>query len=301
MDKIAILIPCYNEAKTIAKVVSDFKREIPEAVVYVYDNNSSDETAKIAQNNGAIVRHEYQQGKGNVIRRMFAEIDAECYVMVDGDDTYPAEYAREMCEKVLKDVTFGYDEHVVLDHLNLKVMDAEQVTLAGRTGAGKSTILKLLLGLYEPQGGEVLIHGRPAVTVREEEKRKLFGYVEQTFHMVPGTVRDQITLYDENIPADRVKAVAELIGLDDVIENSENGYDTKCTPELFSQGQWQLLSIARAAVAEPQMLLFDEITANLDAETEKAVLLALKRVAKDRTVISISHRTSAELGRIIYL
>ena len=200
-----------------------------------------------------------------------------------------------------RDVTFGYDEHVVLDHLNLKVMDAEQVTLAGRTGAGKSTILKLLLGLYEPQGGEVLIHGRPAAAVREEEKRKLFGYVEQTFHMVPGTVRDQITLYDETIPADRVKAVAELTGLDDVIESFENGYDTKCTPELFSQGQWQLLSIARAAVAEPQMLLFDEITANLDAETEKAVLLALKRVAKDRTVISISHRTSAELGRIIYL
>lgn len=200
-----------------------------------------------------------------------------------------------------RDVTFGYDEHVVLDHLNLKVMDAEQVTLAGRTGAGKSTILKLLLGLYEPQGGEVLIHGRPAAAVREEERRKLFGYVEQTFHMVPGTVRDQITLYDETIPADRVKAVAELTGLDDVIESSENGYDTKCTPELFSQGQWQLLSIARAAVAEPQMLLFDEITANLDAETEKAVLLALKRVAKDRTVISISHRTSAELGRIIYL
>ena len=200
-----------------------------------------------------------------------------------------------------RDVTFGYDEHVVLDHLNLKVMDAEQVTLAGRTGAGKSTILKLLLGLYEPQGGEVLIHGRPAAAVREEERRKLFGYVEQTFHMVPGTVRDQITLYDETIPADRVKAVAELTGLDDVIESSENGYDTKCTPELFSQGQWQLLSIARAAVAEPQMLLFDEITANLDAETEKAVLLELKRVAKDRTVISISHRTSAELGRIIYL
>ena len=200
-----------------------------------------------------------------------------------------------------RDVTFGYDEHVVLDHLNLKVMDAEQVTLAGRTGAGKSTILKLLLGLYEPQSGEVLIHGRPAVTVQEEEKRKLFGYVEQTFHMVPGMVRDQITLYDETIPADRVKAVAELTGLDDVVESSENGYDTKCTPELFSQGQWQLLSIARAAVAEPQMLLFDEITANLDAETEKAVLLALKRVAKDRTVISISHRTSAELGRIIYL
>ena len=207
----------------------------------------------------------------------------------------------DLCISVNK-VDFAYTADTpVLENISLNIREGEHVTLTGRTGAGKSTILKLLLGLYEPQGGEVLIHGRPAVTVREEEKRKLFGYVEQIFHMVPGTVRDQITLYDETIPADRVKAVAELTGLDDVIESSENGYDTKCTPELFSQGQWQLLSIARAAVAEPQMLLFDEITANLDAETEKAVLLALKRVAKDRTVISISHRTSAELGRIIYL
>lgn len=102
MDKIAVLIPCYNEAKTIAKVVSDFKREIPEAVIYVYDNNSSDKTAEIAKNNGAIVRHEYQQGKGNVIRRMFAEIDAECYIMVDGDDTYPAENVRDMVDCVLE-------------------------------------------------------------------------------------------------------------------------------------------------------------------------------------------------------
>ena len=117
--------------------------------------------------------------------------------------------------------------------------------------------------------------------------------------MVPGTVRDQITLYDENIPADRVKAVAELTGLDDVIESSENGYDTKCTPELFSQGQWQLLSIARAAVAKPKLLLLDEITANLDAQTEEEVLQALKRAAEGRTVISISHRVNAEIGRII--
>ena len=200
-----------------------------------------------------------------------------------------------------RDVTFGYDEHVVLDHLDLKIMDGDQVTLLGRTGAGKSTILKLLLGLYEPQKGEVLIHGRPAIKIREEEKRTLFGYVEQSFHMVPGTVRDQITLYDDRISLERVKAVAELTGLKDAIEDLENGFDTDCTPELFSQGQWQLLSIARAAVAEPKMLLFDEITANLDAETEKNVLLALKRVAKDRTVISISHRTSAELGKSIHI
>ena len=102
MDKIAVLIPCYNESKTIAKVVDDFKKELPEAVIYVYDNNSSDGTDKIAEEHGAVVRYEYNQGKGNVIRRMFREIDAEAYIMVDGDDTYPAEYAREMVDKVLQ-------------------------------------------------------------------------------------------------------------------------------------------------------------------------------------------------------
>lgn len=102
MDKIAVLVPCFNEEKTIGKVVRDFRKVLPEAVVYVYDNNSTDHTSEIAAAEGAVVRHEYQQGKGNVIRRMFREIDAECYVMVDGDDTYPAEYAREMCDIVLE-------------------------------------------------------------------------------------------------------------------------------------------------------------------------------------------------------
>ena len=102
MDKIAILIPCYNEEKTIAKVVGDAKAALPEAVIYVYDNNSTDKTVELAGQAGAVIRHEYMQGKGNVIRRMFREIDAKCYIMVDGDDTYPMEYAREMCDKVLK-------------------------------------------------------------------------------------------------------------------------------------------------------------------------------------------------------
>lgn len=102
MDKIAVLIPCYNESQTIEKVVTDFKRVLPEAVVYVYDNNSTDGTDEIARKAGAVVRYEYQQGKGNVIRRMFRDIDAECYLMVDGDDTYPAEHAVEMVEKVLQ-------------------------------------------------------------------------------------------------------------------------------------------------------------------------------------------------------
>ena len=102
MDRIAVLIPCYNEAKTIAKVVGDFRREMPEAAIYVYDNNSTDGTDRIAREAGAEVRYEHQQGKGNVIRRMFQEVDAECYLMVDGDDTYPAESAREMAELVLE-------------------------------------------------------------------------------------------------------------------------------------------------------------------------------------------------------
>ncbi len=101
MDKIAVLIPCYNESKTIEKVIKDFKEALPEAVIYVYDNNSSDGTDQIAKNAGAVVRYEYQQGKGNVIRRMFRDIDAQCYIMTDGDDTYPAEFAQEMVDKVL--------------------------------------------------------------------------------------------------------------------------------------------------------------------------------------------------------
>ena len=102
MDKIAVLIPCYNESQTIEKVVKDWKRELPEAVIYVYDNNSKDGTDEIAREAGAVVRYEYQQGKGNVIRRMFREIDAQCYIMIDGDDTYPAEMGREMVNKVLE-------------------------------------------------------------------------------------------------------------------------------------------------------------------------------------------------------
>ncbi len=198
-----------------------------------------------------------------------------------------------------KDVTFGYDEHVVLNHVNFSVKIGERVTLAGRTGAGKSTIMKLLLGLYEPQSGNVLIQGIPSSDVPEITKRRLFGYVEQSFHMVPGTIKDQITLFDPNISDKDVHAAAIMTGLDETIQNLEHGYDTVCTQDLFSQGQWQLLSIARAAAANPRMLLLDEITANLDAETEKQVLQALEQVCENRTVISISHRINARTGRVI--
>lgn len=201
----------------------------------------------------------------------------------------------------LQNVTFTYedDSRKILHHLSFQVYPGEQVTLSGRTGAGKSTVFKLLLGLYQPGEGKVLIQGRDAIQIPENEKRSLYGYVEQTFHRVPGTVKDQITLYDDSFTMEEVREAATIAGLDATIEQMEKGYDTICTSEIFSQGQWQLLSIARAAVAKPKLLLLDEITANLDAQTEEEVLQALKRASEGRTVISISHRVNAETGRII--
>lgn len=213
----------------------------------------------------------------------------------------PVVTEEEMPFVELQNVTFAYedDSRKILHHVSFKVYPGEQVTLSGRTGAGKSTIFKLLLGLYQPGEGKVLIQGRDAFQIPENEKRSLYGYVEQTFHRVPGTVKEQITLYDDSFTMEEVREAARIAGLDATIEQLEKGYDTLCTSEIFSQGQWQLLSIARAAVAKPKLLLLDEITANLDAQTEEEVLQALKRASEGRTVISISHRVNAETGRII--
>lgn len=198
------------------------------------------------------------------------------------------------------DVTFGYEaDHIVIADKTFVVNRGEQVTLSGRTGAGKSTIFKLLLGLYKPQKGSILINDMNSAAIPDNRKRKIFGYVEQSFHMVPGTIKDQITLYDKSISDEAVIKAAKLTGLHDTIMNFENGYDTQCTEEVFSQGQWQLLSIARATAGNPELLLLDEITANLDANTERDVLTALKGVSENRTVISISHRVTARTGRVI--
>ncbi len=218
-------------------------------------------------------------------------------------DSYIADNtAMEADSDVIVDfnnVTFAYDDKNVVENLSFSIKKGEQVTLSGRTGAGKSTIFKLLLGLYEPDNGSVSIAGQKATAIPDSEKRRIYGYVEQTFHMVPGTVKDQITLYDVSITDEDVIEAAKAAGIHDAIMELDNGYDTICKPEDFSQGQWQLLSIARAAAAKPELLLLDEITANLDADTEKNVLDALNRVSKNRTVISISHRTNARTGRII--
>lgn len=209
---------------------------------------------------------------------------------------------RKACTPYVQfnNVTFGYEaDHIIIKDKSFNVDMGEQVTLQGRTGAGKSTIFKLLLGLYRPLKGQILIDGIDSCNIPDNMKRRIFGYVEQTFHMVPGTVKDQITLYDEAISMDEVVNAARLAGLHDTIMSFDKGYDTPCTQEIFSQGQWQLLSIARATAANPQLLLLDEITANLDADTEREVLKALKNVSENRTVISISHRVTARTGRVI--
>lgn len=191
----------------------------------------------------------------------------------------------------LNHVTFGYEkEETVLRDCSFRVEQGETVTLAGRTGAGKSTIFKLILGLYSPQQGSVTIFGTPADQISDRQKRRLFGYVEQTLRPANGTVGDQISLFDETITADQIAHAVRLVGLDTVIAQLPQGMATPWDPALFSQGQLQLLAIARAVAADPRILLLDEITANLDSGTEALVMEALRRASANRTVISISHR-----------
>ena len=193
-------------------------------------------------------------------------------------------------------VTFGYGGRTVLSDLSFTVKAGEQATLVGRTGAGKSTVFKLLLGLYRPEKGTVTIGGVDVSQITDRQRRSCIGCVEQHFARVPGTVLDQITLGDLRITRDMARKAARLAGLDAAICAFPDGYDTRCTDGMFSQGEWQLLSIARAAAADPAVLLLDEITANLDAQTEARVLEALRRASAGRTVISISHRIYEQLG-----
>lgn len=193
-------------------------------------------------------------------------------------------------------VTFGYGERHVLKDFSMTVKQGEQVTLVGRTGAGKSTVFKLLLGLYQPEAGTVTIGGVKVGDITDRERRTCIGCVEQHFSRVPGTVLEQITLGDPRITGEMARAAAALAGIDAAIRALPEGYDTVCTEGIFSQGEWQLLSIARAAAADPAVLLLDEITANLDAETEARVLEALRRASAGRTVLSVSHRVYENLG-----
>lgn len=211
--------------------------------------------------------------------------------------TIPAERTKAARGDVeLAHVTFGYGEKHVLNDFSMTVKQGEQVTLVGRTGAGKSTVFKLLLGLYPPESGTVTIGGVNVADIKDRERRTCISCVEQHFARVPGTVLDQITLGDPQITEVMAKNAAKLAGIDAAIAAMPGGYDTVCSEGMFSQGEWQLLSIARAAAADPAVLLLDEITANLDAETEARVLEALRRASEGRTVLSVSHRIYESLG-----
>ena len=188
-------------------------------------------------------------------------------------------------------VSFGYqDNQKILSDFQCEIQAGENVVLAGRTGAGKSTIFRLIMGLYSPNQGQVQIYGKQADRIPEQEKRKLFGYVEQSFHPVQGNIAQQISLSDSSITEKMVQQAAELVGLHEDILRLPKGYNTVMTEVNLSQGQLQLLSIARAVVADPAIMLLDEITANLDSKTEKDVMEALKKASENRTVVSISHR-----------
>lgn len=203
----------------------------------------------------------------------------------------------------IHDLDFSYeDDSPVLEKVNLTIRANETVVLSGRTGCGKSTLFKLLLGEYRPRSGSVLIFGQEASRIPDCDKRSTIGYVEQTFHPVLGSVKEQIRLFDMTLTDTQIQESAKLVGLHDAIMALEDGYETTYANSLFSQGQSQLLSIARAIVKNPPLLLLDEITANLDAQTEKTVLRALESASKDRTVIAISHRLyNAGLTRTIEL
>lgn len=204
----------------------------------------------------------------------------------------------------LKNVDFSYiTGEQILENISLNINYKESVTFAGRTGAGKTTLFKLILGLLEPSSGSVTLSNVKVSEIPNHEKRKIFGYVEQSFSFIKGSVAEQISLKDENISKEDIENAMKFVGLHDYIITFEKGYDTVASPHLFSQGQMQLLSIARAIVTSPPIMLLDEITANLDSETEEKIISVLKSASSERTLLSISHRLSSILtcDRIIKL
>ena len=205
---------------------------------------------------------------------------------------------REKVNLSFKDISFQYEEGVdVLQNINLSLKPNEKVTFVGRTGVGKTTLFKLIMGLLKPTKGSLTINEIDVYDIPNSEKRKIFGYVDQSFHMIEGTVKEQISLQDESITKEQVEKALDLVGLTEYVSTLEKGIDTKITSDtLFSQGQKQLLAIARAIVTNPPVLLLDEITANLDSITEEKIVSVLQEVSKAHTILSISHRLSAMIS-----
>ncbi len=203
-----------------------------------------------------------------------------------------------------EDVSFYYEKNkYILSDINLNIKYRESITFAGRTGVGKTTLFKLILGLLEPTKGSITLSGVNVSEIPNSEKRKIFGYVEQSFSFIKGSISDQISLKDKKINNKDIENAMKFVGLHDYVLTLEKGYETLASANLFSKGQQQLLSIARAVVMSPPIMLLDEITANLDSETEEKIITVLKNASSERTVISISHRLSSILtcDRIIKL
>lgn len=194
-----------------------------------------------------------------------------------------------------ENVSFQYEEEIdVLQNINLRLKPLEQVTFVGRTGVGKSTLFKLIMGLLQPQEGAITINGTDVYRIPNREKRHIFGYVDQSFHLINGTVAEQISLQDERISRAQIEEALEFVGMKEVVQSLENGLDTRMNGDtLFSQGQKQLLAIARAIVTNPPILLLDEITANLDSVTEEKIVSVLQKASHAHTILSISHRLSS--------
>jgi len=214
---------------------------------------------------------------------------------MDSDDIV---LRREEIRISFNDVTFFYEEgDNILQNIILSVNPQERVTFVGRTGVGKSTLFKLIMGLLKPSQGSITINGIDVYKIPNSEKRKIFGYVDQNFHMIKGTVAEQISLQDNSITTMQIENALDFVGLTEYILSLENGYDTQVKNDnIFSQGQKQLLAIARAIVTNPPILLLDEITANLDSITEEKVVSVLQKASHAHTILSISHRLSSMLA-----
>lgn len=225
--------------------------------------------------------------------------------LVEKEMDAPAEPPKETAPLPLSisHMTFAYDgDHPLFHDFSLTAKAGEKITIAGRTGSGKTTLFKLICGLYEPTEGTITVFGRRPSAIPPEDRRKTFGIVSQSYPMVQGTVRDQITLGDSRITEEDIERALRLAGLYDSCMNLPEKLDTPCREGLFSQGEFQLLAIARALVFNPPLLLLDEMTASLDSLTEKRVMAALDRASSKRTVLSISHRLYEQQGgRIVWI
>lgn len=211
---------------------------------------------------------------------------------VTADDFIPN---REDVRISFNDLSFQYDEDAeVLKHINLAFNPGDNIAIVGRTGVGKTTLFKLIMGLQKPTKGNITINGFDVYDIPNPEKRKIFGYVDQSVHILKGTVAEQVSLKDESIAREQIEDALDFVGLNYYIATLENGLDTIVTNDtMFSQGQKQLLSIARAIVTNPPILLLDEITANLDSITEEKIVSVLQKASQTHTILSISHRLTS--------